>query len=66
MKWKVKLNEQIEKNVALNQRLSESTAQTIINNVVKDLQYPRRRNYKVLQKVLSLKVKNPIVERSKL
>ena len=32
-----KLNEQIEKNVALNQRLSESTAQTIINNVAEGL-----------------------------
>ena len=28
-----KLNEQIERNVALNQRLGESTAQTIFNNV---------------------------------
>ena len=32
-----KLNEQIEKNVALNKRLSESTAQTIINNVAEGL-----------------------------
>ena len=32
-----KLNEQIERNVALNQRLGESTAQTIFNNVVEGL-----------------------------
>ena len=32
-----KLNEQIEKNVALNKKLSESTAQTIINNVAEGL-----------------------------
>ena len=32
-----KLNEQIEKNVALNQKLGESTAQTIINNVAEGL-----------------------------
>ena len=32
-----KLNEQIEKNVALNQRLGESTAQTIFNNVAEGL-----------------------------
>ena len=66
MKWKVRANEQIEKNVALNQRLGESTAQTIINNVAEGLAVSQKRNYKVLQKVLSLKVKNPIVERLKL
>ena len=32
-----KLNEQIEKNVTLNKKLSESTAQTIINNVAEGL-----------------------------
>ena len=32
-----KLNEQIEKNVALNQRLGESTAQTVFNNVAEGL-----------------------------
>ena len=32
-----KLNEQIEKNVTLNQRLGESTAQTIFNNVAEGL-----------------------------
>jgi hypothetical protein len=32
-----KLNEQIEKNVSLNQRLGESTAQTIFNNVAEGL-----------------------------
>ena len=32
-----KLNEQIERNVALNQRLGESTAQTIFNNVAEGL-----------------------------
>ena len=32
-----KLNEQIEKNVVLNKRLSESTAQTVLNNVAEGL-----------------------------
>ena len=32
-----KLNEQIEKNVSLNQKLGESTAQTIFNNVAEGL-----------------------------
>ena len=32
-----KLNEQIEKNVALNQKLGESTAQTVFNNVAEGL-----------------------------
>ena len=32
-----KLNEQIEKNVDLNKRLSESTAQTVLNNVAEGL-----------------------------
>ena len=32
-----KLNEQIEKNVTLNQKLGESTAQTIFNNVAEGL-----------------------------
>ena len=32
-----KLNEQIERNVSLNQRLGESTAQTIFNNVAEGL-----------------------------
>ena len=32
-----KLNEQIERNVALNQKLGESTAQTIFNNVAEGL-----------------------------
>ena len=32
-----KLNEQIERNIALNQRLSETTAETIMNNVAEGL-----------------------------
>ena len=32
-----KLNEQIERNVGLNARLNETTAQTILNNVVEGL-----------------------------
>ena len=32
-----KLNEQIETNVFLNKRLSESTAQTVLNNVAEGL-----------------------------
>ena len=33
----IKLNEQIERNIALNQRLSETTAETIMNNVAEGL-----------------------------
>ena len=32
-----KLNEQIERNVGLNARLNETTAQTILNNVAEGL-----------------------------
>ena len=43
-----KLNEQIEKNVALNKRLSESTAQTIINNVAEGLATSQKEKLKGL------------------
>ena len=37
MTWKPKLNEQIEKNVALNKRLSESVADGILESVSEGL-----------------------------
>jgi len=43
-----KLNEQIEKNVALNQRLGESTAQTIVNNVAEGLAVSQKEKLKTL------------------
>ena len=43
-----KLNEQIEKNVALNQRLGESTAQTIFNNVAEGLATSQKEKLKGL------------------
>ena len=55
-----KLNEQIERNVALNKRLGDATAQTIINNVAEGLLFPKRKALLPLQKVLSLKVKKAI------
>ena len=57
-----KLNEQIERNVGLNARLNETIVQTILNNVVKDLQFLRKTNWQILQKVLSLKVKKHTVK----
>ena len=43
-----KLNEQIEKNVALNQRLGESTAQTIFNNVAEGLATSQKEKFQSL------------------
>ena len=43
-----KLNEQIEKNVALNQRLGESTAQTVFNNVAEGLAVSQKEKLKTL------------------
>ena len=43
-----KLNEQIERNVALNQRLGESTAQTIFNNVAEGLATSQKEKLKAL------------------
>ena len=43
-----KLNEQIEKNVALNQRLGESTAQTIFNNVAEGLAVSQKEKFRSL------------------
>ena len=58
-----KLNEQIEKNIGLNKRLSESVADGILDKVSEEtLQRPRRRNSHHFPKVLSLKVKSNIVK----
>ena len=43
-----KLNEQIEKNVSLNQRLGESTAQTIFNNVAEGLATSQKEKFQSL------------------
>mgnify|MGYP006213370145 FL=1 len=43
-----KLNEQIEKNVALNQKLGESTAQTIFNNVAEGLATSQKEKFQSL------------------
>ena len=43
-----KLNEQIERNVALNQKLGESTAQTIFNNVAEGLATSQKEKLKGL------------------
>ena len=43
-----KLNEQIEKNVALNQKLGESTAQTIFNNVAEGLATSQKEKFRSL------------------
>ena len=37
MRWKNKLNEQIERNIALNQRLAESVADVIFSEVCEGL-----------------------------
>ena len=43
-----KLNEQIEKNVTLNQKLGESTAQTIFNNVAEGLATSQKEKFQSL------------------
>ena len=43
-----KLNEQIEKNVALNQKLGESTAQTVFNNVAEGLATSQKEKFQSL------------------
>ena len=43
-----KLNEQIERNVSLNQRLGESTAQTIFNNVAEGLATSQKEKFQSL------------------
>ena len=43
-----KLNEQIERNVALNQKLGESTAQTIFNNVAEGLATSQKEKFQSL------------------
>jgi len=43
-----KLNEQIEKNVSLNQKLGESTAQTVFNNVAEGLAVSQKEKLQTL------------------
>ena len=57
-----KLNEQIERNVGLNKRLAESTADVIVSEVSEGTWHSEREDRFHLQKVLSLKVKNHIVK----
>ena len=59
-----KLNEQIERNVGLNKRLAESTADVIVSEVSEGLAATQKEKNSSLhlQKVLSLKVKNHIVK----
>ena len=57
-----KLNEQIEANVALNRRLAESTADVILADVAEGLRHSER-SLLLLQKMLSLKVSQTIVEK---
>jgi hypothetical protein len=63
MKWKTKLNEQIEKNIGLNKRLAESVADGILDKSLKVLHRLRKRSSLHLPKVLSLKVKKNIVRK---
>ena len=56
-----KLNEQIERNIALKQRLAESVADVIFSEVCEGLLFHRRKNSLLLPKMLSLIVKTPIV-----
>ena len=56
-----KLNEQIEKNVALNRRLAESSADGIFGAVSEGLAALRKKNSQHLLKMLSLKVRQTIV-----
>jgi len=56
-----KLNEQIEKNISLNSRLSESVAEGVLIKSLKVLHRHRKRNSPHFPKVWSLKVKHNIV-----
>ena len=58
-----KLNEQIERNVALNRRLSESTADVIFADVTEGLADTQKKNSLLLPKMLSLKVSQTIVKK---
>jgi len=55
-----KLNEQIEKNIAITKSLSEATGGNILSEFLKAYQALRRKSSLHLPKVLSLKVKNLI------
>ena len=57
-----KLNEQIEKNIALNGRLSESVADGILDEVSEGLASTQKEKLPHFLKVQSLKVKNLIVK----
>ena len=57
-----KLNEQIEKNIGLNKRLSESVADGILDKVSEGLATTQKEKLAILSKVLSLKVKSNIVK----
>ena len=52
-----KLNEQIDRNVALNKRLAESTSDGILSDVSEGLAVTQKEKLHLLLKVLSLKVK---------
>ena len=52
-----KLNEQIDRNVALNKRLAESTSDGILGDVSEGLAVTQKENLPLLPKVLSLIVK---------
>ena len=56
-----KLNEQIERNVALNRRLQSPPLMAFLQPSLKVLQTLRRKNSLLSQKMLSLKVKQTIV-----
>ena len=58
-----KLNEQIEKNIGLNKRLAESSADSILTQVSEGLATTQKENLPHFPKVLSLKVKKNIVKK---
>ena len=56
-----KLNEQIDRNVALNRRLAESNADGVFASVSEGLADTQKENSLLLPKMLSLKVRQTIV-----
>ena len=65
MIWKLKLNEQIDSNVALNKRIGEFVKMEIVNEVATGLAETQKEKHH-WQRVLSLKLKKIFVRKSKL
>ena len=57
-----KLNEQIERNVALNSKLSQSTAETVMNNVAEGLAVSQKESASTLAEGVEFESEENIVK----